>query len=572
MTLGNVGATYEALGDYPLAIEHHNQAIIIWRQIGKHHALAISFGQLGNTYKANGDHQQAIENYLEAVRISRDVNDIQNQGITSGNLGEAYFATGKVELAEESFRTAIRLCGEATPGATGQFRGSLARLIARQGKYDEARNLLDKAEPQVEPFPITYASFLCMKGEVQYLLGEPDDAANSLAQAQAIADDLKAEPETELGRAIAELSNILEFPPASNEEDEERALAILEGEQLLELMKIEREHTNYAEAEEIYARVQSIFLRWNHRSGEAAALGILGGVFRNQGKLQDAKSCYEQAIDITRIIGDKHNESISLWYLGNISRIRGNAKQALNIYQEALQIATQVGNHRLKGCLLGSIGDTYTLLGDSTLAIENLNDALRIAREIEDKPFELSHMGNLGVAYEAINDYSRAQPYFAPALEIAQMIGDRCNEGIFLANIGKFQAKEGLIEEAEQSFRKSIQICDEVIPAAASTARGSLALLLAQRGQLAEALSVLEAGDSQPTNENMAYTTYLCCKAQVQHMAGDKQAALVTFDRIQQIVKELEINPDSETVNSITELSELLGVKKPDLGGYKEEN
>ena len=133
---------------------------------------------------------------------------------------------------------------------------------------DEAKALLEAGEPQVESHPEEHAKFLCKKGQVCHLAGDAEGARAALVQAQGMAAELKVTDDSELGQAVAALAALLGegdpdgggggpsgdgSPETQTQEvsDEERELALIEAERLMELGHVEYGESRYAEAQEV---------------------------------------------------------------------------------------------------------------------------------------------------------------------------------------------------------------------------------------------------------------------------------------------------------------------------------
>ena len=94
---------------------------------------------------------------------------------------------------------------KVTPGAAGQFRANLAIIRSEQGDFVEARSLLDGARQQVpNAARLTKGTIHCTSAQVELLAGDTAAAIVSLSHAEAIAEEMQAKPDSELGMAIAE--------------------------------------------------------------------------------------------------------------------------------------------------------------------------------------------------------------------------------------------------------------------------------------------------------------------------------------------------------------------------------
>ena len=130
--------------------------------------------------------------------------------IVLGNLGDLLLAQGETEAAETRLTEAVAVGDETWPVAAGAFRGSLALLRARRGAIDEARALLPRGEQQLRGVhAVELGKLLCKRGEVERLAGDLDAARAARDEAGAIAAETNAGSDSELGRAVAALTDAL---------------------------------------------------------------------------------------------------------------------------------------------------------------------------------------------------------------------------------------------------------------------------------------------------------------------------------------------------------------------------
>ncbi len=115
----------------------------------------------------------------------------------------------------------------------------------------------------------------------------------------------------------------------------------------------------------------------------------------------------------------------------------GQVKQAIEYYEQALVISREIGDRQGEGSALGNLGLAYRVLGEVTKAIEYHELALDISREIGDRHSEGSILGNLGNAYHVLGEVTKAIGYHEQALVISREIGDRQGEGNDLGNLGR---------------------------------------------------------------------------------------------------------------------------------------
>jgi tetratricopeptide (TPR) repeat protein len=111
-TLGNLGVTYEKLGEYHRAIEHHQQALVISRKIGNRRGEGSTLGNLGNAYNNLGEYHRAIEYHQQNLTIAREIGARHGEGSALGNLGGTYANLGEYQHAIEHHEQALVISRE----------------------------------------------------------------------------------------------------------------------------------------------------------------------------------------------------------------------------------------------------------------------------------------------------------------------------------------------------------------------------------------------------------------------------------------------------------------------------
>ena len=113
----------------------------------------------------------------------------------------------------------------------------------------------------------------------------------------------------------------------------------------------------------------------------------------------------------------------------------GEAGKAIELYEQALKISREIGDRRGEGIELGNLGIAYADLGEARKAIEFYEQALEIAREIGDRRGEGNHLGNLGRAYPTGRG-AQSHRVLRASAGISREIGDRRGEGTTWATWG----------------------------------------------------------------------------------------------------------------------------------------
>ena len=168
---------------------------------------------IGALFQGQGQLEQALPYQEQALAIHREVGNQRSEGIVLGHIGELHLAAGRSAPAEAFLEQAIVICDERFRAAAGAFRGSLALIHAERGAFGSARQLLQKSRTLLRrDESIDYGKLMCKVAMVEHQAGDADAARAALSDAQDILERLDHHPDTELGRAIAEMRALLEGP------------------------------------------------------------------------------------------------------------------------------------------------------------------------------------------------------------------------------------------------------------------------------------------------------------------------------------------------------------------------
>jgi len=284
-----------------------------------------------------------------------------------------------------------------------------------------------------------------------------------------------------------------------------------------------------------------------NRRGEGITLGQVAWLHRERGRAAKALECGQQALAIAREEGDRRTQGTTLGNLGLLHYEQGRLTEAVEHYQEALVIAQEVGNQRHEGVTLGNLALLHQEKGLLAEALGYFQQALSVARRVGNRRGEGVTLGNMAHIHRNQGHIPEALAHYRQALSVAREVGNTRSEGVTLGNLGDFLFSQGEVVAAESHLRDAISISDESYPIAAGAFRGSLALICGQRGQLEEALVLLECGEPQVRGVyRMELGKFLCKKAQVESLAGDSDAAQATLAEAQEIASEMGVLPGSQ--------------------------
>ena len=114
------------------------------------------------------------------------------------------------------------------------------------------------------------------------------------------------------------------------------------------------------------------------------------------------------------------------------------------------------------------------------------------------------------------------------------------------------------LDEARTALEGAIVLCDKLFPAGAGAFRGSLAVVLARKGDIEESFHLLSIGEQQVKVYPMEHGKFLCKKGLVQLWAGQPKKAFKTLQQAQQVATQNHVEEGSELAKMLMELQSLL--------------
>lgn len=230
-----------------------------------------------------------------------------------------------------------------------------------------------------------------------------------------------------------------------------------------------------------------------NKARRANILMQLGLAYRSISDAQQAKTYYEDALALYRVIGDRREEGIALGNLGIAYMDLGEAAKAIGVHEQALSILRETGDRRGEGNALGSLGIANAVLGQPAKAIGYFEQHLTIAREIGDRHSEGGALDCLGNAYYALGETAKAIGYYEEALTINRQIGNHNGEGATLGNLGNAYSDRGQTEKAIGFYEQALTIAREVGDRRGEgNDLGNLGLAYAALGQTKKAVGLVE--------------------------------------------------------------------------------
>lgn len=219
---------------------------------------------------------------------------------------------------------------------------------------------------------------------------------------------------------------------------------------------------DYPQARSFFQQTLEIFRELNDKRGIASSWVNLGLVASMQGNHSEARAFYEKALALHREIGNLVGVANALGNLGGVAWEQGEYATARSYYEEELAIRRQLKEPEGIASSLGVLGGLAQLEGEYDRAVALFEESLSLQRKLGNKggiAYALSGLGS--VAYDR-GDYGLARARYEESLQIRRELGDKQGIAYSLNSLGSVALRQGEYERARTLFEESLSLFREM--------------------------------------------------------------------------------------------------------------
>ncbi len=447
----------------------------------------------GNYEDAEKLYDCAIETYDKMIAELPASDSLSPDLPTPDQIAEIYHGLGlsllwqeKKAEAENAFHNVLK----KNPDHLEAY-SNLASILASRGRWDEARETMDKAEKQglLKDYPLIHL------GDFYSKIGLRKEARETYELAAAspsndgypnyLLGNLYADEE-EFDAAIAQYTRSIELNP-------DQPLPYIElGFIYYNQDQKDKDKPNYNQDKKDKAK--AYYEQANKLPpGYASAHNNLGVIYEDEGDVNRAIAAYERAIDLDKMFTVSYNN------LARLYRRQERTDEVIALYKRALKYSpTDPSIHND----LGLIYNDQNWLED---AIEEYKTAINLSPD-----FASAH-NNLGVAYEKQGRIEDAISAYERAIELDQTLLVSYN------NLARIYKQQGKVEEAIAENELGI-----ARNPALSFLHTELGFLYEQQGRTDEAQNIL----THVINEDPALTDSYSYLGRIHEKKGNIKEAL----------------------------------------------
>lgn len=203
-----------------------------------------------------------------------------------------------------------------------------------------------------------------------------------------------------------------------------------------------------------------------------------GTIAREQGDLGLAKTLFVESIAAFKALGDGVMEASARSNLGLALGAEGRHEEARSEYEQAMTVAEQLDDHRLKANILNNLGLIAQRQGRIDEAVRSYERYLEVRKESPDSNSRAEVLLNLGWAYETLDSLDRASQLFQEALDVFKRNGFRANEAVAHYNLANLARRQGSYENA----KATLALAEDIFETRGN--RESLAMCALQRAHI----------------------------------------------------------------------------------------
>jgi tetratricopeptide (TPR) repeat protein len=109
--------------------------------------------------------------------------------------------------------------------------------------------------------------------------------------------------------------------------------------------------------------------------------------------------------------------------IGAVYAALGEKQQALRYYEQALPLSRQVGNRPGEATTLSNIGGVYAALGEKQQALAYYEQAVSLFRHVGDRWHESTVRYNMAMAYQSLDRLDEAEAQLIEVVALDEAIG-----------------------------------------------------------------------------------------------------------------------------------------------------
>ena len=189
----------------------------------------------------------------------------------------------------------------------------------------------------------------------------------------------------------------------------------------------------------------------------SAAITETGDCLIRLGRLDNAASAYEEALERKAKLGDRRSVAVNKGQLGTVRMLQRRYGEALAAYEDARQTFEQLGEPRYVAISWHQIGMVHQDADQHDQAEKAFQASLRINVETADRPGEAATLNELGNLYNSMGRLEEAVRFYRQAATVYGELNDPAKEGVTCSNLAGTLIQLGRPDEARREILRAIE-------------------------------------------------------------------------------------------------------------------
>jgi tetratricopeptide (TPR) repeat protein len=190
----------------------------------------------------------------------------------------------------------------------------------------------------------------------------------------------------------------------------------------------------------------------------ARALRWLGESLHYGGQWQEQLILEQEALILSSVLGDDSNRAAIYNLMGWAHLRQSRSQEALVAFEHSLRLCQGLGSREQEAWALNNLGVAYLRLGDPPKALDAHRAALDIRREQGLRLEEGRSLHNIAEVLVSQGHWREAEKYLRDSEAIAREIGDQIGLSYVMFTRGRWEQRQGQLEQALSSYRQSLAL------------------------------------------------------------------------------------------------------------------
>jgi len=203
---------------------------------------------------------------------------------------------------------------------------------------------------------------------------------------------------------------------------------------------------DYEQALKCFSEAAALFKQDSNLNGQAAQLQIVAEIYRQTERIDLALETYSELVGLYDRLNAEDQKVEVLSTMGFFSAMQHSYLKALSFFQQALEISKRLGDERYMAQQLGNIGSSYRELNENESALESYRQALPLYRKLGHGEGAADQCTNIAYILVRTDRIKEALSWYRKALPLYKKAESREKFDLTKQNIEHLKNHPGLIK------------------------------------------------------------------------------------------------------------------------------